>query len=295
MPQSFADWSGGGAPQGAQQPQSFAQWSSGGAAPALQAAPQAQGTGYKGYSQDEMRWLLNHGNEQLTDQAYADLQKDPMWQSMLKKGAFSVGDPYQNYQSRTVHNESGDYEIPDYSENLRLAKTPFDMPKIMGGQGQSKGSAGWSIVQPGDTHTGSYSENGLNYSDIYQDPVYGAVRHWTEKKDFGDVAGQFVKMAAFGMALGPMAAALAPGLAAATGIPEWLASSAIKAVPGIIQSGGKNVGNVAASLAGSATGIPMGGAVGNMLYNYATKGQAPTAQQAGMTFANYLAGQAMKG
>lgn len=214
--------------------------------------------GYRGYTPQQMRWLMNYASGSQTDIS------DPMYQQMLGKGAITISDP----MSRTVgaySNETG--SDPGHEETYYNIAPTFELPKLMGGT--SNKAAGWTLAyDPAHGfNEGSVPGSGGQYTDLFYDPVYGAVHRYENKRDIMDT---IAPMLATGMALGPMAAALAPGIAAATGIPEWLAGSLIKAAPGVIASGGQNIGSAAAGIAGAATGIPGGSTLGSMAYNAAT-------------------------
>lgn len=239
------------------------------------------------YTPNELRWLASVtgglGPGEIRGSYLTDAQmQTPYYQSMLGKGAFTVGDPYQ-VELGGASNEGG--QMPTYSEKRTPitslnANVPL-MPKFNGL---------WAQFAPGAN--GEYDQyaigGNVGQSQIYNDPNYGAM--YLAKPDKPDPVMQIAKGLAFAAAGYPIGAALGPALGSALGLGQGgagIAGSAIKAIPGLISSGGRNFGSLLGSIFGGMSGVPfgstLGGMAGGFVQNGLGGGYSPQPQQLQLT------------
>lgn len=128
---------------------------------------------------------------------------------------------------------------------------------------------------------GSAITSGYGGSGLYNDPNYG-MQYMAQNRapnDWQMNLGRSLATAAFA---GPAAASFAPIIGGSLGLGGGMNSTIaglLKAVPGLVQSGGSNWMSVLGKLLGGATGIPGGGTVGGLVGSYA---QMTPAQRAAL-------------
>lgn len=128
---------------------------------------------------------------------------------------------------------------------------------------------------------GSAITSGYGGSPLYNDPNYG-MQYMAQNRapnDWQMNLGRSLATAAFA---GPAAATFAPMIGGALGLGNGFNSTIaglLKAMPGLVQSGGGNWMSVLGKILGGASGLPGGGTIGGLVGSYA---QMTPAQRAAL-------------
>lgn len=202
-------------------------------------------------------WLTTYSNAMSGD-TYGDAN-DPL--SVKNRIIKDAGSDFADAQKAGIIREDG---------SVDWSKAPaFSLPNApKNAQWNPTGGRGGMV----DPWSNKAVTSGVGGTGVYHDDNYGDM-YLQEQRAPDDLGMKLGKMAAMGMFMGPMASTFAPMITSGLGLSGGFANSSIasllKAVPGLIQSGGNSIMSLLGGIAGGATGIPGAGTVGGLTGTYA--------------------------
>lgn len=190
------------------------------------------------------------------------LQSQPEYGNLVASGAIN---PTASANNPANVSAQGVVNNVDWSKLPTMGPAGFKLPTNM--MWESIGGTAGTTATPGQA--------------IYHDANYGDIG-LRQQRAPNDATMNIMRSMAMTAAMGPMAAALAPAAAGALGLSsggfgQTAIASLIRGLPGLIQGGGGNILSMLGSMAGGASGVPLGSTLGRLAGSYAQSAIAPKA------------------